>query len=893
MGAHYLEHLFSPHSIAVFGASEQPESVGARVYSNLIQEKFDGNIYPINPKYKKLYGKRCYSSIQEIAGSVELAVIATPAATIPEIIHACGEHGVRVVIILSAGFNEAHGESPRLLKAVLEEAHRYHMRILGPNCLGFIRPSHKLNATFSHNTALPGSLALISQSGALCTAILDWAAPYAIGFSAMVSLGDAADIDFGDILDYLALDPETKSILVYIEGIRDARRFMSGLRSAARMKPVVVIKVGRHEESARAAFTHTGSLVGADDVFDAAIRRAGVVRVHTVEQLFAAAQLLSTTKRIQGNRLAIITNGGGPGVMATDRAIDYGIELATLDTTTLEQLARVLPPHWSGGNPVDILGDATPERYADALSICLKDANVDGIIVILTPQAMTQPEEAARAVIDACHHQHKPVLACWMGNDQVATARELFIKQQIPTYPTPETAIEAFDYLVEYYQNQQLLLQVPGPLAHHSEPDITGARMIIDGSLSEGCKLLNSLESKALLVAFGIPVMPAREAHSANEALVAAEFLGFPVVMKINSPDITHKSDVNGVRLNITNAQAVRSAYNELLATVQEQKPDARIKGVTVERMYHNPHGRELIVGAIHDVIFGPVITFGAGGIFVDIMRDRALALPPLNSFIIDDLINRTRIAKLLGPFRNLPAVNLAALKQLLRRLSEMVCELPRIRELDINPVIVDEEGVMVLDARIVVDSQIPVLERYAHMAIHPYPKHLVSQLQLVDGKEITIRPIRPEDADIEQSFVRCLSPQSRYFRFMQALRELTPQMLVWFTQIDYDREMALIAVTEIDGRETEIAVARYMTNPDGESCEFAIVVADEWHKKGIGSQLIASLVQIARSRGFHIIMGEVMASNRPMLELAQAHGFSITRSEDESRVEIIRKELL
>ncbi|MCW8987454.1 MAG: bifunctional acetate--CoA ligase family protein/GNAT family N-acetyltransferase, partial [Gammaproteobacteria bacterium] len=859
MSAHYLQHLFSPGSIALFGASERPESVGARVYLNLIQDKFSGKVYPINPKHKKIHGKRCYASINAVAGPVDLAIIATPKSSIPEIIHACGEYGVRAVIILSAGFNNENENGPELLKAILEEASRYRMRILGPNCLGLIRPGSHLNATFSKNTAQRGSLALISQSGALCTAIMDWAAPYEIGFSAIVSLGDAADIKFGDILDYLALDPDTKSILIYVEGIRDSRSFMSSLRSAARLKPVVIMKVGRHAESARAALTHTGSLVGADDVFDAAIRRAGVVRAQTVEQLFAAAQLLATTKHIPGDRLIIITNGGGPGIMATDRAIDCGIKLATLDESTIDRLNNILPAYWSKSNPVDILGDATPKHYADAVSICLQNKNIDGVLVILTPQAMTQPEDAARAVIHASQQYHKPVLTCWMGNQHVTSARELFIQHQIPTFTTPETAVEAFGYLVDYYHNQQLLLQVPAPLARHSEPDIIGTRMIIEGALSEKRTLLSHAECKALLSAFDIPVMVAHEAHSVNDALVAAESLGFPVVMKINSPDISHKSDVNGVRLNITNAQAVRSAYTEIIATVQKQKPDAKIEGVILEHMYHNPHHRELIVGVTRDPVFGPVITFGAGGVLVEIMRDRAVALPPLNTFIIDDLINQTQVSKLLGTFRNLPAINDAALKHLLRRLSEMVCELPQIHELDINPVVVNEHGAMVLDARIVVALQKPLSEPYEHMAIHPYPVHLVSHMQLSDGTTITIRPIRPEDAEIELAFVHNLSPESKYFRFMQALHELTPQMLMRFTQIDYDREMALIAVAEIGDKETEIGVARYVTNPDGESCEFAIVIADKWHKKGLGSHLLDKLIQVARMKRLSIIDGEVL----------------------------------
>lgn len=892
MGQYYLDCLFAPQAIAVFGASMRPESVGARLFQNIIEGGFTGPVFPINPKYEKLDNKTCYPSIRAIGHPVDLAVIATPAASVSEIIHECGEHGVRAAMILSAGFEDMQGETRVYRKAVLAEARRYGIRILGPNCLGLIRPANNLNATFSKNNAQTGNLALVSQSGALCTAILDWATARNVGFSAMVSLGNALDIGFGDVLDYLALDPNTESILLYIEGIRDARSFMSGLRIAARMKPVVVLKVGRHHESAHAALSHTGAMVGADDVFDAALRRAGVVRVMTIEQLFSAAQLLATTHRVHGNRLAIVTNGGGPGIMATDRAIDLGVEIVQLIESSMQQLNNALPPHWSHGNPIDILGDATHERYRIAVEACLHDTNVDGVLVILTPQAMTEPLQAAKAVIEASVDAGKPVLACWMGERQVETARELLTKHKIPVFPNPDASVEAFAYLASFHRNQQLLMQVPGPLARSSEPDINGARMIIDGALSERRTTLNSLEAKALLTAFGLSVMPAIMARSSNEALVAAESLGFPIAMKINSPDISHKSDVNGVRLNIVNAQAVRGVYNELVATVHALHPNARIEGVTVERMYNNPHGRELLVGVIRDPVFGPIISFGAGGTMVEILRDHAVAIPPLNDFIISDLINQTHVSKLLGKFRNLPAINIPAMRQVLRRLSEMVCELPRIRELDINPLTADEKGVVALDVRVTIDAQVPMLKPYAHMAIHPYPAHLLRQLQLADGTDITVRPIRPEDAKIEQIFVKNLSEQSRYFRFMQGLKELTPQMLVRFTQIDYDRELALIAVISDKDRDVEIGVARYVMKPDGESCEFALVISDEWQQKGIGSRLLTHLMEAAKEKGFKTMEGEVLASNTPMLRLTRKLGFTSHISEEDSAIVVIIKAL-
>ena len=885
MGPHYLDRLFSPRSIALFGASTRTNAVGTLVYENLLHDGFHGELYPINPKHKSLKGKTCYPDIQSITQPIDLAVIATPAATVPEIIHACGEHGVGAAIVLSAGFSEGDGKGAVLERKMLEAARQYNIRILGPNCLGLIRPKAGMNATFGKNTAHSGQMALVSQSGALCTAVLDWAENRGIGFSAIVSLGDAADVDFGDLLDFLAQDSETKSILLYIEGIRNSRSFMSGLRVAARMKPVVVIKAGRHSSGSRAAVTHTGALIGDDDVFDAALQRAGVVRADSISQLFAAAQLLSASHRVSGNRLAIITNGGGPGVMATDRAADLGVELAELSATTLATLEKNLPPHWSHGNPIDILGDASDERYAMATEACLADPGIDGVLVMLTPQAMTDAEACARAVIEARKKKGKLVLACWMGDGHVRSANALFAKHHTPAFSNPESSVEAFAFLANYYRNQQLLVQVPASLSRRSKPDIEGARLIIESALAEQRSQLSPLEAKALLHAFAIPVTGGSNCRSANEALVAAENHGFPVVMKINSPQLTHKSDVGGVRLNINNAQAVRTTYNELVDEVREKAPDAQIDGVLVEPMYPSRHQRELLVGVTRDPVFGPIITFGAGGTAVEILRDRAVALPPLNRFLATTLIEQTRTARLLHAHRNLPPVNMDELVQALCRVSEMVCELPQIVEMDINPLVADDSGVMALDCRIVVAHRTPTLDPYSHMAIHPYPHHLVRQQQLADGTNITIRPIRPEDAEIEQTFVRKLSPQAKYFRFMQSLNELTPEMLVRFTQLDYNRELALIAVQEKGGGEIELGVARYVMNPDGKSCEFALVVADEWQHRGIGSQLMTHLMDAAQERGFDSMDGEILADNKKMLDLVRSLGFHLQKSEEDAGI--------
>nr|WP_281722535.1 bifunctional acetate--CoA ligase family protein/GNAT family N-acetyltransferase [Nitrosomonas nitrosa] len=892
MNRHYLSPLFSPKSVAVIGASSRIDSVGEIVYKNMLGSGFQGRLYAVNPNHNEIQGRRAYASIEQIDESVDLAVIITRAATVPDIIESCGKRGVRFALVLSAGFREIGPQGVALERAVIENAQRYNMRLIGPNCLGILCPRVGLNATFSKGGAKAGGLALVSQSGAFCTAIMDWARPNDIGFSSIISMGTAAGMDFGEILDYLASDLHTESILLYIEGVQRARGFMSALRAAARIKPIFVVKAGRHEAGSKAAFSHTGALVGADDVFDAALQRAGVVRVNTIVQLFSAAQALSTNFRPSGNRLAIVTNGGGPGVMASDRAVDLGVALATLSEQTLSDLNAGLPATWSHGNPLDIIGDATADRYRHAVTHCLQDEGVDGVLVILTPQAMTRPSEVARTVIEVAAKFDKPLIACWMGEAQVAESRQAFNQAKIPNFRTPEPAVEVFSFISAYYQNQKLLMQTPGPISRYSSPDVEGARLLIEGALAEHRKTLNEMESKAILAAFHIPIAKTMVARSPNEALLLAEELGLPVAMKINSPDISHKSDAGGIRLNLGNAQAVRSAYHEIIQSIQKNSPNARIDGVVVEPMIIKPNGRELMVGVTSDPVFGPVITFGAGGVLVEVLGDRAVALPPLNRFLVKDMIQRTRIAKLLTVFRNLPPIHMVALESVLMRVSEMVCELPWIKEMDINPLIVDENGACAVDARMVVNYLPPSVDRYAHMAIHPYPVHLITHWQMPDGTDLTIRPIRPEDAEIEQAFVRDLSAESKYFRFMDTLQELSLPMLVRFTQIDYDREMALIAVLEEDGHEKELGVCRYVASHDGQTCEFALVVADEWQKKGIGNKLMNCLFDAARARGIKLMQGEVLATNRSMLELVRRLGFEVSTSEEDASIKWIVKRL-
>lgn len=891
MNRHYLHAMFHPQSVAVIGASNRENSVGGVVFRNMLDNGFQGKLYAVNPNHDEIQGQRAYAGIEQIDTPVDLAVIITRAALVPDIVESCGKHGVRFALILSAGFRETGPQGAALERAVIQNARRYGMRLIGPNCLGILCPASGLNATFSKGSVQAGNLALISQSGAFCTAIMDWAKPNDVGFSCIISMGAAASLDFGEILDYLATDRHTESILLYIEGIQRARSFMSALRAAARIKPIFIVKAGRHSTGSAAAFSHTGALVGSDDVFDAALQRAGVVRVETIVQLFSAAKTLSTHLHPSGNRLAIVTNGGGPGVMAADRATDLGVTIATLSDVTIKQLNAQLPDTWSHANPLDIIGDATAERYQHAITCCMQDDGVDGVLVILTPQAMTQPLAVAHTVIDVAAKFNKPLIACWMGEAQVAESKQAFDLAKIPNFRTPEPAVEVFSFISAYYQNQQLLLQTPGPLAHHSEPDEEGARLLIESALADHRKILSEVESKAILAAFRIPIAKALIARSPNEALIIAEELGFPVVMKINSPDITHKSDAGGIRLNVGNAQAVRSAYHEIIQSVQRYSPNARIDGIVIEPMVIKPNGRELMVGVTTDAVFGPVITFGAGGVLVEVLGDRAVALPPLNSFLVKDMIQRTRIAKLLGHFRQMPPIEMAALENVLLRVAEMVCELPWIKEMDINPLIVDEHGACAVDARIIVDYLPPSADRYAHMAIHPYPTHLITHWQLTDGTDLTIRPIRPEDAEMEQDFVRGLSAESKYFRFMDTLQELSQTMLVRFTQIDYDRELALIAVLQQDSREKELGVCRYIASADGQSCEFALVVADEWQNKGIGNKLMNCLFDAARAKGIGVMEGEVLEANHAMLELVRRLGFEITVSaEDVSIMQIVKQ---
>lgn len=874
---HYLNSLFEPKSVAVIGASNRDYSVGNILFKNITGSSYKGQLYAVNPKHETILGVKAYKSIEDIGARVDLAIIATRPRTVPNLIEQCGRSGIKNVIIITAGFREAGHAGAALERKTLEIARSYGIRVLGPNCLGIIRPDLGLNATFASVTANIGHLAMVSQSGAMCSAVLDWAKTNKVGFSSVISLGSTADIDFGEILDYLVYDHRTHYILLYIEGIRNSRRFMSALRSAARIKPIILLKAGRQAGGSAAVQLHSGMLAGSDIVFDAAVRRSGVVRVQNISQLFYASKALASKFRPLGKRLAIITNGGGPGAMAADRAGDLDIPLAQLSPETMKTLNAKMPPTWSQSNPIDIVGDATPERYADAILAVAQDENVDGILVMLTPQAMTRPMKVALGIIEVSKQTTKPLLACWMGQEQVSEARRALEAAGIPAFGMPEAAVELYHHISTYYRNQTLLLQTPESSWQSSLQATEGAKMLIEAVLLEKRKVLSEMESKSVLRAFRIPVAQTMVAHTPTEALLLAEQFGFPVVMKVDSPDLLGKSDAGGVRLNIGNAPGVRNAYLDIIETVRRRHPEAHINGVSIEPYLARPNGRELMVGIFRDPTFGPIISFGAGGRGIEVFSDRKVALPPLNRFLVEDLIRSTRAAQLLGESHERPPVNMEALEEILLNISEMVCELPWLQELDINPLIIDENGAIAADARIAIDYATPTGDRYSHMAIHPYPTQLIQDWEQPDGRVVTIRPIRPEDAGMEQEFVKSMSDESKYYRFMDTLRELTQSMLIRFTQVDYDREMALIAtLPDEHGKEIQIGVARYVTNPDGETVEFALAVTDEWQKHGVGRKLMSVLIECARQKGYRAVVGDVLTQNSKMFRLITSLGFTV-----------------
>ncbi|HWH46462.1 MAG TPA: bifunctional acetate--CoA ligase family protein/GNAT family N-acetyltransferase [Burkholderiales bacterium] len=859
-----LKYLFRPESIALIGASDRPQSLGATVMRNLLAGGYAGNIVPVNPKHARVAGKRAFPDVGSLEQAPDLAIICTPPHDIPGIIGQLGAKGGKAAVVLTAGLAAITNSQGRTLtQAMLDAAKPHLIRILGPNCVGLLVPTIGLNASFAHIGARPGKIAFVSQSGALTTALLDWTNSRGIGFSHFISLGESADVDFGDVLDYLALDPATAAILLYVEAITSARKFMSAARAAARNKPVIAVKSGRVAESAKAAASHTGALAGSDEVYDAAFRRAGMLRVETTFNLFVAAETLALARPVRGDRLTIMSNGGGPAVMATDALIRGGGRLPRLADETLQRLNQYLPATWSRANPVDIVGDAPAERYARTLQDLLADPQADAVLLIHAPTAIVPSDAIAAACVPVARAAEQNVLSCWLGSAAVEKARRIFVEAGIPSYDTPEDAVYAFLKMEEFRRNRESLMQTPPSTPAGFSADTDKARNIVCKVLSAGREILTEVEAKEVLGAYGIPVVVTRVATSPAEAVRLADEMGFPVALKILSPDVTHKSDVGGVALNLESGLAVQDSARAMASRLRELHPDARLTGFTVQPMAHRPGAQELIVGATTDATFGPVILFGHGGTAVEVIADRAVALPPLNTALARDVISRTRISKLLAGFRDRPAADLDAICGVLMRTAQLIADVPEIVELDINPLLADAQGVIALDARIrIAPAPTSGSERFA---IRPYPQEL-QESKMASGTPVLLRPIRPEDEARLKYLIDHCKPEDTYFRFFSAIRELPHSQLARFTQIDYDREMVFVAIGADDELLGEV---RTVTDPDNDQAEFGILVSSGAQGKGIGHALLEKMIRYCRARGTKELVGDVLPNNSRMLALA------------------------
>jgi len=874
-----LEQLFLPKSVAFIGASPKPGGIGQIVTANLRAGGFKGDIFLVNPKHAEIQGLACYPTIAKLPAAPDLAVVATPPQTIPSIIAELAARGTRAAVIITTGLDRD------LKQRTLDAARPHCLRIVGPNCLGMLIPHLGLNASFAHAMPLDGDLAFLSQSGALVTAVIDWAHHRGIGFSQVVSMGDMADVDFGDLLDYMAGDPQTKAILLYVEQITQAPKFLSAARRAARAKPVIVLKSGRHAAGAKAARSHTGALSGADTVYNAAFRRAGLVRVGDLESLFNAAEILSFTPKLDGERLAILTNGGGAGVLAADRLADFGVEPAELGAETIAALDRVLPATWSKGNPVDIIGDAGPDRYAAAFDILMKDTSADAILVVNCPTALASSEEAAGAVIRSVEAirmaglRPKPVLTNWLGDGAAAESRRQFGDARIPTFDTPSQAIEGFMQIVAYRRSQDELMRTPPTAPGTMHFDTARVAAAISGALKSGRKMLTEFEAKSVFAAYGIPVTQTGTAGDPDGVAAAATSIlakSRACVVKIMSDDISHKSDVGGVRLGLTSPDEAREAARAMLADVARLRPDARIGGFVVEQMIEMSNAHELIVGMSVDATFGPTLMFGAGGVAVEVMKDTAHALPPLDLMLAQDLIRGTRIGRLLKGYRNRPPADIDAIADVLVRISSLVSNHPEIRELDINPLVASDRGCVAVDARMRVADQLA--EPRLPLAIRPYPAAWEREITLSDLGACLLRPIRPEDERLYERFFERVTPEDAHMRFFTMKPSRSHKVIARLTQIDYAREMAFVAVSNGE----LLGVARLAADPDYVRAEYAVLVRSDLKGKGLGWTLMEHLIAYARAEGLKQLFGEILATNSTMLKMCHSLGFEIETVPDD-----------
>lgn len=890
-----LDPIFAPGSVAVIGATERPGSVGRTILWNLITNPFGGTVYPINPKRSNILGIRAYPDIKSLPEPVDLAVIVTPAQSVPGVIRDSVAAGVKGAIVISAGFKERGPEGVELERQILEYARAGNMRLIGPNCLGVMRPMSGLNATFANAMARTGNIGFISQSGALCTAVLDWSFKENVGFSAFVSVGSMLDVGWGDLIYYLGNDPHTHSIVIYMESVGDARFFLSAAREVALSKPIIIIKAGRTAEAALAAASHTGSLTGSDEVLDAAFSRSGVLRVDRISDIFNMSEVLSKQPRPRGPRLSIVTNAGGPGVLATDSLLLGGGKLTELSPETVEKLNSFLPEHWSHNNPVDILGDANAELYGRALETVAADPNSDGLLVILTPQAMSEATQTAEILKQYAHIEGKPLLASWMGGADVAAGEAILNRNDIPTFPYPDTAARMFNYMWRYNDNLRSLYETPALPTDDTDqtPDREQVRRIIEHALSTGRDILTEYESKQVLTAYLIPTVNTELAASADDAVTAAERIGYPVVIKLNSETITHKTDVGGVKLNLANADAVRTAYADMEKSVAEKAGTGHFQGVTVQPMI-KLEGYELIIGSSLDPQFGPVLLFGTGGQLVEVFKDSALALPPLNTILARRMMKETKIYHALQGVRGRPPVDQAKLEEIMVRFSQLVVEQPWIKEIDINPLLVSHEQLIALDARVVLHDNTMTEETLPRPAIRPYPTQYQSDWETRSGLDITFRPIRPEDEPLLVQFHETLSERTVYLRYLKSIKlnqRIAHERLSRLCYIDYDREMALVGETRnAKTNKREIAaVGRLSKLPAKNSAEFAIVVSDRYQGQGLGRELLQRLLDIGREEKIDLISGNILADNTDMINLSESLGFTIHPVPGEPIVKAVR----